>query len=114
MKHIRKFNENNKEKISFEEAKQWIKDKYSELKVAEMLDEEISSGNWVDKDQMEEEGYDSEYDYYVDYGRGEAESEVMDQIVSELRNNFELSFDPHSDDNNIYDFLSDEFNLRIF
>lgn len=114
MKHIKRFNENNKEKISFEEAKNWIKDKYSELKVAEMLDEEINSGKWVDTEQMEEEGYDSEYDYYVDYGRGEAEDAVMDQIVSELKNNHELDFDPHSDSSNIYDFLSDEFNLRTF
>ena len=54
MKHLKRFNENKKEKISFEEAKQWIKDNYSEQKVAEMLDEEINSGNWVDHEQMEE------------------------------------------------------------
>lgn len=114
MKHLKKFNENNKEKISFEEAKNWIKDNYSEERVTGMLDEEISSGNWVDTEQMEEEGYESEYDYYVDYGRGEAEDAVMDQITSDLKDKFELAFDPHEDETNIYDFLADEFNLRTF
>jgi hypothetical protein len=112
MKHLKKFNENTSEKISFEDAKKWIKDNYTKDRVIEMLDEEIASGNWTDKEQMEEEGYDSDYDYYVDYGRGEAEDAVMDQIIDDLKSHFELDFDTIGDETNIYDFLRDEFEIR--
>ncbi len=109
MKHIKKFNENLENTLSFEGAKKWIKDNYSEERVAEIFDEEINSGNWIDRDQMEDEGYESEYDYYIDYGHGEAESAVMDEIISDLKKEYQLNFDELSDETNIYDFLKNEF-----
>jgi len=109
MRHLKKFNENTKPVITFEEAKEWIKQNYSEYRVIEMFDEEVSGGNWIDRDQMEEEEYESEYDYYTDYGRGEAESAVMDQIISELKSQFQLEFDVIGNDTDIYDFLTDTY-----
>ncbi len=108
-KKVKSFNENSKHPISFEEAKEWIKQNYSSERVSQMFDEEVSSGNWIDKDQMEEEGYDSEYDYYIDYGHGEAEDAVMTEIVDTLKSEFEIEFDEIGSKTNIYDFLKDEY-----
>lgn len=51
MKYLKKFNEQNihqmSEWLSFEEAKEKIKELYSEDKVIEMYDEEIFGGNWI-------------------------------------------------------------------
>jgi hypothetical protein len=106
---IKRFNESAEEgdmslrTIDFEEAKRWIVDNYEDSRVVEMLDDEILE--WVDREGMEEEGYESEYDWYIDYGRGEAESAVTEDIVGELKRNFELTFDPISGDTNLYEFL---------
>jgi hypothetical protein len=108
MKHLKRFNENQKPSISFEDAKSWIKDNYSEDRVIDIFDEEIM--NWVDREQMEEEGIESEYDWYIDYGRGEAEQEVIDSILNDLQKNYELEFDLFSDDTDLFQFLKDEYN----
>lgn len=109
MKHIKKFNENLNRSLSFEEAKEWIKQNYRPETVTEMFDEEVANGNWIDKEQMEEEGYDSEYDYYIDYGHGEAEDAVANQIINSLKAEFEIEFDTIGDDTNLYDFLKNEY-----
>lgn len=89
--------------IGFEEAKRWIIDNYDESRVIDMLDQEILE--WVDREQMEAEEYESEYDWYIDYGRGEAESAVTEEIVRDLRDNHELAFDPMSEDTSLYTFI---------
>lgn len=113
MKHLKRFNENEgtKPTISFEEAKQWILQNYEEDKVISMFDEEVDGGNWIDTEQMEEEGYESNYDYYTDYGHGEAESAVMEEIIKHLKSQFELGFDTVGDDTDIYDFLTDTYDV---
>jgi hypothetical protein len=103
--------ENTLPQISFEDAKNWIDSNYSDTKVMEMFDEEVSSGNWIDREQMEEEEYESEYDYYVDYGRGEAESAVIDQIISDMKSNFNLDFDVLGNDTDIYDYLKGKYDV---
>lgn len=55
-----------------------VRAEYSSERVAEMLDEEIL--NWVDS-EWEAEGYDSEYDWYSDYGNGEAEDVIILEIM---------------------------------
>jgi hypothetical protein len=60
----------------------YLKENFTEEKVAEMLDEEIV--NWVDPDW--EEDYESEYDWYVDHNNKEAEDEVINQIIIEVKN----------------------------
>jgi len=108
MKHIKKFNENSKEKISFEDAKKWLVDNYDDDKVTQMLDEEINSGDWIDREQMEDEGFDSEYDYYQEFNNGEAESAVIDSILNDIKSKFEFDFNELGDGTDIYDFLRDE------
>lgn len=111
MKHLKKFNENesSRPKISFEEAKKWIQENYDEDKVIEMFDEEVASGNWIDREQMEEEEYDNEHDYYTDYGRGEAESAVVDVIFKDLESKFDLDFSTIDDDTDLYQFMKEEY-----
>lgn len=65
-----------------EELLNYLKQNFDERKVAEMLDEEIM--NWVDADW--EEDYDSEYDWYVDHNNNEAEDEIVNQIMKEVKN----------------------------
>ena len=93
--------------ISFEDAKAWILENYDEQRVVNMLDE--VRHEYVDYEQMEEEGYESEYDYYIDYGRGEAESHVVEEIISDLERKFKLEFDKLDEDTNIYEFLRSIF-----
>lgn len=111
MKHLKRFNENetNNPKMTFEEAKEWIKENYDEDKVAEMFDEEVASGNWIDTEQMEDEGYDNEHDYYTEYGHGEAESVIVDAIFEELKSKFDLDFDLLDDETNLYQFMREEY-----
>jgi hypothetical protein len=95
--------------LTFEEAKEWLKKNYSDEKVCEMFDEEVSSGNWIDAQQYEEENYGSEHDYYIDYGRGEAESAVMNMIFDNLKLEYELDFDLYSDDTDLFQFIKEEY-----
>lgn len=113
MKHLKKFNESEVTKpvITFEEAKQWILQNYEEDKVIEMFDDEVDGGNWIDTDQMEEEGYESNYDYYNNYGHGEAEDAIKEQIIKHLKSQFELGFNLIADDTDIYDFLNDTYDV---
>lgn len=77
MKHLIKFNENNSEfDIDFAMSK--ILEQFPPNKVIEMHDEELL--NWVDS-SWEEDGYDSEYDWYIDHNNGEAQDVVYDLIV---------------------------------
>lgn len=59
--------------------KQAIKDFYKDADVDEDIDERIL--NYVDDDWEEDGEYDSEYEWYVDYGRGEAEDEIINEIL---------------------------------
>lgn len=105
MEHINTFNENFKEEISFEQAKEVIRSEFPEMRVCNMLDDEIYSGNWIDREQMEDEGYDDEYEYYINYNNGEAEDVVRNQIIDELKSKYILDFD----EIDLYDFLKEEY-----
>ena len=101
------------EKLSFEKAKEWVKENYSDIRIAELFDEEVFSGNWIDINQFEEEGYENEYDYYLDYGRGEAEHAVIVDIFNNLKSLYELDFNEYEDKTNLYRFMCDEYNTLI-
>tara|TARA_Y100000310_G_scaffold333832_1_gene412203 strand:+ start:3100 stop:3393 length:294 start_codon:yes stop_codon:yes gene_type:complete len=55
-----------------------IVEDFPDDKVCELFDDEVL--NWVDSDWEEES--ESEYDWYSDYGRGEAENAVIDSMIS--------------------------------
>jgi len=101
------------EKISFEQAKQWIKDNYSENRIDEMFDTEVSSGNWIDDTQYEEEGYECENDYYTDYGRGEAENAVIVEVFNDLKSVYEVDFDMYKEETDLYKFMCQEYDTLV-
>jgi hypothetical protein len=106
---IKLFEELNLPSISFEEACKWISEHYPEDRVIDMFDEEVFGGDWIDREQMEDEEYESEYDYYIDYGNGEAESAVRQNILTDLKDNFNLTFDPYDNDTDLSQFLMEEY-----
>jgi len=58
-----------------------IEKDYSDMDVCGLFDDEVADGNWIDIEQMEDEGYECFHEYYTDYGRGEAEDAVFEQIL---------------------------------
>ena len=66
-----------------EELLDYLEKNYGEMKVAEMLDEEIH--NWVESDW--EDNYESEYDWYLDHNNNEAEDVIINKIKSEVAKN---------------------------
>lgn len=91
MKYINKFNENISEfDVNFAMSK--ISENYTDESVIEMYDEELL--NWVDS-SWEEDGYDCEYDWYIDHNNGEAQDIVYDQIIDWYKKEFDenLSID---------------------
>ena len=113
MKYLKKFNEQNihqmRDTLSFEEAMEKIKELYSEDKVIEMYDNEIFGGDWIDREQMKDEGYDDEYEYYRDYGRGEAEDVIINNIINDIKSIYKFDFNEHGDDTSLVDFIKDEY-----
>ena len=59
---------------------------FSEEKVCEMLDEEIL--NWTESG-WEDGEWDNEYDWYSDFGRGEAEYVIITQIKNWWRETYQ-------------------------
>jgi len=89
--------------MDFESAKRWLIENFDDERVVAMLDEEIPE--WVDRESMENEGYESDYDWYIDYGRGQAESAVVKQLVDEVSAVRGLSFDPSGESTDLYAFI---------
>lgn len=65
-----------------QELREWVIN-IGENKVAEMFDEEVCGGNWIDDDW--EENAETEFDWYIEYGNGEAESAVIDTIIKDAQ-----------------------------
>ncbi len=105
MKYLKKYNES-KEEFDLEFAMAKIKEKYSEMDVAKMFDEELLE--WVDPDWEEE--YESEYDWYMDHNNGEAQDVVIEQIINWYKGEFnkKLSIDEYSE---LFDEIKDHYNL---
>jgi hypothetical protein len=63
-----------------------IKDFIADLYDPEILNDIIYENilNYVDYEQMEDEGIEDEQTWYTDYGRGEAELEIVDDIIGKV------------------------------
>lgn len=82
---IDKIDEATKVMLSGDEVKQYAEEimkKYNCRKILGMIDDQVY--DYVD-DDWEDEGYGSEHEWYVDYGRGEAESDIAHQIIEWLQ-----------------------------
>lgn len=77
-----KIDEATKVTLSDKEVEQYAKEimkKFRCSKILDMIDDQIH--DYVDNDWEDDGDYDSEYDWYSDYGRGEAESDIAQQLV---------------------------------
>ena len=103
----KKFNESeSSEEFDLDFAMSKIKEKYSEMDVAEMFDQELLE--WVDPDWEEE--YESEYDWYMDHNNGEAQDVVIESIINWYRDEFnkKLSSDNYIE---LFDEIKSHYNL---
>lgn len=66
-----------------------IREKFPEDTIIDLYDNEILE--WVDEDWSDE--YDSEYDWYVDHGRGEAQDVIINDIITWAKNECGLRLD---------------------
>lgn len=66
----------------------YLTEKYSEDDITQIYDEEII--NWVDYDQMNDENIEDEYEYYNEFGRGEAEDTIISNLIQEAKSKLEL------------------------
>lgn len=76
-----------------DKAIQYLKAKYTEDDIDRLIDQEICSGNWVDSEDLVESGgeYESQQDWYTEFGRGEAEDAVRDEIVTQVLSHLNLT-----------------------
>jgi len=103
----KKFNESeSSEEFDLDFAMSKIKEKYSEMDVAEMFDQELLE--WVDPDWEEE--YESEYDWYMDHNNSEAQDVVIESIINWYKKEFnkKISSDDYSQ---LFDEIKSNYNL---
>lgn len=67
---------------------EFITNKFSEEEVYSQVDEAIY--DYLDHDVMEQECLD-EYEYYSEYGRGEAENQVIYDLIYEAKNKLNIT-----------------------
>lgn len=100
-----------KSPLSFEEAKRWVIENYDDELVSNLVDDEILT--IVDEEphrsRMEQEEYADASDYYLDYGQGEAQTNVARDIVDAMRSKYDFTFDEEDEETNLYEFLRNIF-----
>jgi len=84
MKYLKKFESIEESYKDVIDISNIIIQEYDKEKIEQLFDEEII--NWVDSDWNED--YDSEYDWYMDHGNGEAEDVVLDSLLSWYQNKY--------------------------
>jgi elongation factor P--beta-lysine ligase len=102
------FDEQETSKGQLDLAIKRIKDEYSDDEVAANYDDEIM--NWVDSD-WEDDGYDSEYDWYIDHNNGEAQDVVIGEMINWYKRTYDkdISVDDCSD---LFDEIKSEYGLE--
>mgnify|MGYP006290020811 CR=1 FL=1 len=81
--------------MEIEDILDTILERFPEERVAEMIDDEIASGNWLDSDweeTLKQDGFEDEdinpYNWYQEYGNGEAENTVKQKIIGYWKKNY--------------------------
>lgn len=88
MKNWKEFNNiNENHGFNMKDLLNVIKEKYTEELVAEKFDDEIM--NWLDDDWDEE--YETEFDWYGNYGNNEAEDVIIDEMIDYVKNKMNIS-----------------------
>lgn len=79
------------EEFDLEFAMSKIKEKYSEMDVAQMFDEELLE--WIHP-EWEDDGYESEYDWYMNHNNGEAQDVVIESIINWYKKEYSKKLSP--------------------
>jgi hypothetical protein len=74
-----------------EKVLKYLKKNYTTEDILMNIDEKIL--DYLEDDWNEE--YENEYDWYVDYGRGEAESDVRMELEKELFGEFDTNYEDY-------------------
>lgn len=84
----------------------FIKDKYDDMAIAQMYDEEILE--WVETDWEDE--YENEYDAYINTGRGEAENAIVTSLINEAEKEYQIKLDTdhHCE---LYDMIKEQYDV---
>lgn len=75
------------------EIKKFIDEVYPEDIINNMLDDQVYHGGWVSEEDMEELGFEDEWEAYLEVGRGEAEVWVKDCVLEDIKRRWKLSGD---------------------
>lgn len=94
---------------NFKKVTQWIAAHYNEMKVARALDDEIL--NWLDDDWGEDGEYEDEYEWYNEYGGGEAEDAIVEEIIINAKKTLKIQL-PFEEHIKVDEWIRDKFNLR--
>jgi len=84
----------NKKKLTDDEVvevAEKILENYSVFDITQSVDEQIL--DYVDDDWKTDGDYESEYDWYQDFGRNEAENDVIIELVNEYQRDNKIEFD---------------------
>lgn len=84
----------NKKKLNDDEVveiAEKILENYSILNITQSVDEQMLE--YVDDDWENDGDYESEYDWYQDFGRNEAENDVIIELVNEYQRDNKIEFD---------------------
>jgi|SRR5699024_6210809 len=73
------------------EIKVFISEVYPEDTINNMLDDQVYYGGWVTEEDMEELGFEDEWETYLEVGRGEAEDWVKDCVLEDIKRRWEIS-----------------------
>jgi len=87
----------------------YLNDNWNENDLTSQLDNEIM--NWVEDDWKE--NHDSEYDWYVDFGNGEAEDVIRQEIYEEVLKEFDISLNEYSEiiEEEVWDTINEVFEM---
>jgi hypothetical protein len=79
-----------------EEVKEYLENNYTETSIEELVDNEIVDGCWADDGW--EDDYESEYDWYVEFGKGEAEDVIRGNLETELCAHFSITTEKYEEE----------------
>lgn len=94
-----------------DKIKKFIDEVYPEDIINNMLDDQVYHGGWVSEEDMEELGFEDEWETYLEIGRGEAEDWVKDCVLEDIKRRWKLS---EGIEENILEYLEETYeNLMI-
>ena len=90
-----------------EQIKKYILSKHTEADLARSKDDAVLdylSSDW------EDDGFDDEFDWYDEFGRGEAEDDVVTMILDDVQKHFKIDLSP-DDYSEFSEWIREEYGL---